>query len=234
MATFQDAYTRLLRTINRPSSEADVLLACKDAINDAVMQLQRDHAFAYSEALASFEYPADTLYISLGTVCDGEVRDLVSLQEVTADSPYQGKPIKIITYSQLQADRTNYYRSHNVDPTQAYQESTVGMTIEDGYRQDVIAFVMGQNIGLYPKPASAKTLLLNLHIWMHVFVDNDDTNFFLDYAMDVVQILALKKLHIFMKYDSRYAVSDKDFGDAFQSLLHWDSQVIENPKTSIA
>ena len=232
MPTFQDAYVRLMRIVNRPLTEIDVLDGAKDSINDAVDELQRDHAFCYSEAMASFDYPASTFHIDLGIICDGTVRDFIYLQEVQGTS-LQGRPIKFVNYGQLQADRYAYYRTHSIDNSQQFAETTVGLTIEDAYRQDMVAFIIGKNIGLYPTPSAVKSFLLNFHVWLPRMVATGDSNFFLTHAYDVVMMLALKKMHIYMKSDDRYPYTEKEVETARMSLIAWDGQVIETPHTQI-
>lgn len=233
MATFATTYTSLLRKINRPATETDILAECKDAINAAVLQLQRDHAFAYTEALATFEYAANALYVDVGTVCNGLIRDYISLQQIAVGGTYEGKPIKIKSYSQIQTDRINHYRKHSIDDTQIFAETSPGLTIEDGYREDRFGWVMGRNIGIYPRPTQATTYLIHFHSWLPALVADGDTNFFLDYAQDLVQMLALKRLHIVMGVDSRFAVSQEEVNASILNLHTWDSQVKENPNTSI-
>ena len=233
MATFLQVTTRLLQYINRPSTEADVLAAVKASINDACLYLQRDHAFAYTECLSTFIYPANGLSVDVGIVCDGNLRDVISIQQISTGGTYEGKTIKIKSYAQLQTDRRNYARSHSIDPNQVYTESIAGLTVEDGYREDMIAWVMGNEIGLYPRPNAATTFLLHYHVWLPEMADDTDTNFFLEYCLDAVVTIALKRLHIFMKLDSRYQVTNEELAVLVQGIHAWDSQVKENPNTSI-
>jgi len=232
MADFLSAYTRLMRTVNRPLTEVDVLAEAKAAINDAVIYLQRDHAFSHTESLAQFTYPANELYVDLGEVCAGLLRDVVSLQQARTSDEIQGKPIKIMTYSQLQTRRRKLERSRNTDNSQIYDEQQIGFTIEDSFRPDLIAFIMGNKIGLYPKPTTAKEMLIHLHIWIVPMANSTDTNFFLDYAADVVHMLALKKLMFALKLDSSYPYKDEEVKSYLAGLAAWDSQIMMNPNTS--
>lgn len=233
MATFATAVTRILRTINRPATETDIVQGVKDAINDAVKQLQRDHAYVYTEGLVQVTYPANTLFIDLGTVCDGKVRDFLSVQQVNTSAGLQGKPLRLITYSQLQTDRRNHYNRHAVDPTQVFSAEQPGQTIEDGFREDMTCFIANQYIGLYPLQTQAKELVINLHTWLPEMVADGDTNFFMDYAYDIVIMLALKNLSYFMKADNRLNIDNAEIAARIATLVTWDSQLRQTPNGSI-
>lgn len=229
MATFAEVTERLLQTINRPATELDILSEVQHSINDAVLILQRNHAYAYTESLASFVYPASALYVDLGTVCSGLVRDCISLQQLAAGGTYEGKPIKIKTYFRLQSGRNIRSRMGGIDETQIFSEVSPGITIEDSFRGDKIAFVMGRNIGIYPRLNVDTSFIIHIHTWLPVLVEDDDTNFFLTYAQDLVTMMALKRLHISMKTDSRFQVTQTEVDVAIAGLLAWDSQIKENP-----
>lgn len=230
MATFTEAFTRLMRVVNRPVSETDVLAAAKESINDAILFLQRNHAYNYTEKLATFTYPVNTLSVDLGDVCEGPLRDILSIQQVSADGQLQGKPLKIMSYTRLQAMRNQYARRHSQPDPSLYPTDTIsGWTIEDAYRQDLIAFMSGQFVGLYPMPTEVKYLLVNAHIWLPQLEEDDDENFFLTYALDIVLMVALKRMHIYMKTDSRFSVTEQEVADAMTGLVAWDSSTKSTP-----
>lgn len=233
MATFAEIQTRLLETINRPSSETDIVSAVKASINDAVLILQRNHAYSYTEGMFSFVYPANAQYADIGEVCDASVRDYISMQQITSSGTYEGRPMKLLSYSQLQMRRRTYDRKHSVDTSQIYAENQPGLTIEDLFRQDKVAFVISSYVGVYPRPAEDTTFLLHVHFWLPPLVEDDDTNFFLDYTQDLVVMLALKRLHLFMKIDSRFPITQAEVDAAYAGVLAWDSQVKEYPDISI-
>lgn len=235
MATFQDAYTRLLLAANRPSSETDVLQGAKDAINDAILFLQRNHAYLLTELVSQLDVPASSFTVDLSSVIeDVVVRDIMSVQQVSADGVMQGLPIQLMTYAQLQAKRMKYDRSHATVEPFSLNEQLTGWTIEDGFRCDKIAFISGQNLGIYPTPNQDTKYVLNIHQWMPALSDDSDTNFFLVYAYDVVVALALKLLCIFMKEDNRFSITEQSEADMLAGLIAWDSQLREAPITTLA
>lgn len=232
--TFQVAYEQLLRMVNRPASETDVLQGCKDEINNAVKLIQRNHAFNMSERLTTMEYAASSLFVNPGTILGGSLRDLISIQQVSSATNYQGKPIKVMTYNQIQAGRRKYDRTHPVDHSDSFTETTRGYTIEDGYRADIIAFMVGVNIGLYPTPASAVHLLINCHIMLPNLVEDEDTNFFLEYGLDLILMIAFRRMQIYMKSDSRISFTKEDIDSGLATLIAWDSQINRNSNPSIS
>lgn len=233
MPNFQTAYNRLMRTVNRPLSETDVLEGAKDAINDAISFLQRNHAYTYTEKLNKMTYSAGSLLIDLGKICGGTLRDMRSIQQTSGTGVYQGKPLKVMSYDQVQAQRSHYERTHTVNTGLDESRVITAWTIEDSYRCDVVAFLIGQSVGIYPTPNQDLYLVMNNHIWLPTLVNTTDTNFFLTYAMDVVIAIALKSMHLYMKADSRFAVTEQQITDMLAGLVAWDSSLLENSNTSI-
>lgn len=233
--TFGQFYTQLMSIINRPLTETVTLAGAKWEINQAVKYLQRNQAFAYTERLAQFTYQAGILYYDIGSICEGVLRDIMSVQKLNVSGLPQGKPTRIMTYNQLQSFRMHFSRTHPRVEGDWYQLDAISdwmSTIESGWAHDMVAFLAGQNFGLYPTPTGTSvTVLINCHIWLPTLVADSDNNFFLDYASDVVMMIALKRMHIYMKSDARYQVSEAEFKDAMSTLLAWDSQVRESPNT---
>lgn len=233
--TFTQAYTRLMGLINRPTSETAVLAEAKAQINDAINTLQRERAFVRVETVAELAYPASTQYVDLTTVLSGIlIRDVKSVQFLNETGTLNGRPLMIKSYSQLQADRMAYSRR---DPewrnSPIYGAATVDTTIEDGYRDDFIAFIAGQKFGLYPAPATAATLLIQYNKWLPELSGDSDTNFLLDYGFDVVILMALRGMQIYMKTDGRYQVTAAEVAEKVASLHAWDSQLKETNITTL-
>lgn len=216
----------MLRLVNRPSSETDVLNGVKDAINDAIMYLQRNQAFAMTERLASITYTASAASVALTSVGSGSdlVRDVISVQQVSASGVLTGKPLKLTTYEQIQVMRNRYARRNSSADVDLSNDTLSGWTIEDAYRSDKMAFVVGNAIGLYPVPTETVYLYVNYHKWMPVLSADADTNFFLDYAMDVVQTLAAKRMLFYMRDVAIYSPTQAEVDAAVATLLAWDAQ----------
>lgn len=226
MENFETAYTALMDMVNRPLTDLGVLTAAKREINNAVRFLQRNHAFVYSERLVPIVYPSGELFVNLGTI-SSLLRDVCSVQQVSANGNLQGKPLKVKSYNQLQSQRMRYDQRNPVPPTD------IDICIEEAYRQDMIVFIAGQALGLYPKPGSAVNLLIHCHVWESSMNSDDDTNFLIEYGFDVVLLIALRKMQLYMKDLSVAAVTKEEAADAVQTLIAWDSQVKETPNTSI-
>lgn len=231
MATFQQAYTRLMRTVNRPLTDTDVLQGAKDAINDALMFLQRNHAYRYAQDVANIAYAANTFAVDVAA--SNSVRDIISVQELSASGTVQGKPLKVISYTQLQAMRAKYERAHTTVEPYTASETVSSWTIEDAFRTDRIAFMLGKQLGIYPQPTEALTLRVAFNTWYEALSGDSDTHFLLDYAEDVVQLIALKKMSFYIKTDSRFQVQDAEVQQLLAGLITWDSQLHENSDTSL-
>lgn len=237
LLAFSDIYQQLMLTVNRPLTESSVLAGAKWEINQAIKLIQRNQAFVYTERLSQFDYAADTLYYNVGTICDGVLRDIMSVQILNESGKPQGRPIKVMTYNQVQAMRMNFDRTHPRVEGDWYQQDALTdfmTTIESGWCQDKVCFIAGQNIGIYPTPQCDITLLLSCHIWLPDLVEDGDTNFLLTYGSDVVLMAALRRMHIYMKSDGRFQVTNEEFQNNLQTLVTWDSQVKETPNTTMS
>lgn len=233
MPTFLNATTDLMDMVGRPMSETTVLTAAKRELNQAIRQLQREQAFRYTERLFTFTYPAATLTVNFDSICDGSLRDLSSLQYISDATKTEGLLLEIKTYPWLQSERLRYQKGSRPlgsDPgltlSQAYNFATA-ITRNNAY----IAALVGNGITLYPTPQTPIILLCNAHIWLPVLSADSDTNFLLDYGYDVVLSIALRKMQIYLKTDSRYMVTETEVQAGVKTLLAWDGQVQMTPFT---
>jgi len=233
---FSDIYNQLMLMVNRPTSETSVLTGAKWEINQAIKYLQRNHAYRYTETISEFTYQPSTLWVDLGTICGGLLRDVLSIQQLNTSGKPEGRPLQIVSYTQLQQMRAHFARTHSrLDDWYAPLNcDDYAITIEDAFRRDRIAFVSGQNIGIYPMVQESATYMINCHIWMKPLILDSDTNFFLDFASDVVLMKALMRMHIYMKTDARFQVTQEEFTECLSTLIAWDSQVNETPNTLLA
>ncbi len=231
MATFLEAQTRLLREINRPSSEASVLLSVKDAINDAILQLQRGRTWTLAEAIANYAYPSGSATVTTTAAIGTVLRGLISVEQLSASTDVVGKPLKIMRYSQLQARRNQYMRRWPNGWEQEFWQTT----LEEGYFNDKVLFITGTNVGLWPMPNSGTATQLRFcyYSWLAALSADADTNFFLTYAPDVVNAIALRKMCFVLKTTSNYLVNQAEFDQLIKNLEAWDDELRETSDTSI-
>jgi hypothetical protein len=235
--TFQTAFEQLMDMVGRPLTETAVLSNAKKEINNAIRFLQRNHAFVYTETLAEISYTANAQSIDSTAFTAGILRNVLSVQQLSATGNYEGKPLRVKSYAQLQSDRMHYLGRYPAGISAEYDEAANFAnvySIEEAYRSDKIAFVVGQRFGLYPRQIDAVPLMLHFSIWLPTLEGINDTNFFLDYALDVVLMLALRRMHIYLKVDDRFSVTKEEVAENIQTLITWDSQIRETPMTTIA
>jgi hypothetical protein len=232
MAIFSELFTDLLDAVNRPAN--DGLVAVKREINNAIMQTQRRHRFKMAERLVRFTYPAGADFVDLTDVCGGLPRDFIFLQSLAAPDSANGQHVDFMSYGYLMNERRNWNRSQTSAAEEFLpanmptgDESTHSAYVQNLHR--FYAFLINSKIGLYPRPSSDVYLLLNLHIWLPKLVNDTDTNFFLDYCYDYVHMMALRKLHVFFKVDSRYSVTDKEVQEAWNDVQLWDGTISNTP-----
>lgn len=234
MADFQTAYTALMDQVARPMSETTVLARAKLEINNAIRILQRRHAFRYSERLIELTYPANSVKINLTSVCDGTLRDLLSVQAFVDGSSRNGLLLKYKTYDQIMRERANY-QQRRPDSDFETESLVTGNTHADYVMRNhrYYVFATGPHLGLYPTPTLDVNLSLNLHVWFPDLVQPEDTNFFLDYAFDVVMAMASGYMATYLRNSELKTMSSDDLAAAILTLVTWDSQVHESSYVSL-
>lgn len=236
MADFQTATEDLMDMVSRPLSELTVFNAAKRELNNAVRWLQRNHAYRFTERLTRFTYPASTLTIKLDSVCEGTLRDINSFQLLGTADANGGQILEYKTYNQIQASRRKFQReTANGSAAQEVQFvcDTIGNETYTSLVHKYFFFRMGEDLGLYPTPTADVEILMNAHIWLPEMTLDADTNFFLTYGYDVVQMVALKKMGIYLKEDNRFGMTQEEINAEVSTLIAWDSQVAESPLTQL-
>ena len=153
--------------------------------------------FALGETLAELTYAAQSQ-----TVAITGLRSVLSAQELTASGAFEGKPLRVFSYSQLQARRLSYYRTLPAGHVPTYDSPTNlsdELSLETAFRQDRVAFIVGNSLGLYPRPEAEVRLMVHRSIFLTELVNNNDTNYLLDYAFDVVTKLAVRGLNAYLR-----------------------------------
>ena len=227
MPTFQDAYNHLMESCNRPLSQVAVLARAKAELNNSIMLLQRRHAFRHTEKLFEATYTGGSRLVDFGTVCTGTLRDIKSVQ--MSGEGLGGPYLKYKTYDQIAKENFRYQQSQG--DTSLFSTEVRNLSDYVTNAQKFYFFVMGNSFGLFPKPVVDVPLLINCHIWLPLLSGNDDTNFFLTYAFDVVQDLALSRMATFLRNDDLKSLSADDLEKSIVTLINWDSQLHESTLT---
>lgn len=232
MPNFQNAYEDLMDMVSRPTSETTVLAAAKREINNAIRILQRRHCFVKTEEVDEGTYTAAAQFVDFTTLLPSvtALRSLGSVQILTATGALEGKPVKILSYAQLQSLRMRVMNKMPAGASITFDGVTDfldALSLEESFRPDKIAIVTGTQLGLYPRQNEAINLLLHYYKWLPTLNATSDTNFFLDFAYDVVLTIALRRMHIYMKADSRYVVAKEEVDSAIADLIAWDTSLRE-------
>jgi len=225
MATFQTAYTDLLDYANRTYTELGP--QAKREINNAILWLQRKREWKMTERLVRFTVPANTLFVNISEACEGTPRSIISTALLNSITATEGKIIDLSSYDKLMRERRSFQRAHEAINVE-YEPSN----LESGHNQFVIqahemkAFLVGaNNFGLYPTNSTDRYIMMNLSTWLPVLVDNNDTNFFLTYAYDLVLMKAFKQFSIYLKEDRRAQITNEEIAEGYNSLVEWDTQI---------
>jgi len=83
------------------------------------------------------------------------------------------------------------------------------------------------NIGLPYNPSSV-TATLRVYRWSDLYVNDDDTDFMLNYCPDYLLYHSIRMLNTYTKEDQRIPISNKMMDEAFQSLIQWDADIKGN------
>jgi hypothetical protein len=227
--TFQTTQNDVLDYVNRPSAE--MLSQVKREINNTLLLMQRRLKLAMSERLITVEYPANTLMINVAAACDGRPRDIMSVQLLASATDKAGIPLKMRKYNQIVMEAQKYQRRRAPNyPDEAITED-VGTTFAEVMRTytpgGMYAFLIADNVGLYPTPSEAKNILIHLHVFLDTLIDDTDTNYLLDNCYDYVLLKTLAKMSVYLKDDLRITVDDKEVAEAWDSVVQWNSEVTQ-------
>lgn len=210
--------TSVLGFLNRPESELGTQV--NEAINTVMLRMQRQHKFKFSERLVEITYPANTLQLELTGACEGTPRDFISIQQLTSAQKF-GPKLKLLTYLDVVNRRGAYANRYQADVTESMVPHSTFVNEIRGYD----AFLVNNALGLYPTPTLDVNLLVNLHIWLPALEENEDSNFFSEFAYDLVVDMAVDRMNFYLKEDERVEVSAKQIAEGWEALKQWDAHV---------
>jgi hypothetical protein len=231
--TFLEAQTELLSYANRPIAEPGMQDRAKSCINDAILFSNRSCNFKYAERAASVVYPAGASYVDLGSLCDGKVLGLVTIQRVLGTNFY-GQPLELVSFEKLHMKRFNGFRAQTAydveisnpqaninngyDTTNRYD---LGIQATDGY----VPFLLGKGMGLYPTPSAAVNLMITYNGKLNKLVNDTDTNFFLDDCSDFIITKALQKMFLYLKDRNSAVALNDQIAAEWETLKSWNNNI---------
>lgn len=229
MSTFLEAQDDLLDYINRPASE--MRNRVKTEIKNTILWMQRMKQFHFAERLIRVTYPAGSLKINIGDVCDGRPRDYKNFQLLSSLTANEGLNLRNRSYSSLMMEKDKYQRSSM--PIDFDTDYTNGSVLNEGSYANNVArinkhfvFFSGSDVGLYPTPSNDSYLLICLHVFLDNLSADGDTNFLLDNCYDFIVLKTLKRLNIFLKSEARIPIPAEEVEQCWQSVLQWDREVM--------
>lgn len=196
------------------------------AINQARRQIERRVDFEMSRVLAYLTLPVSGDYVALSTaklVVDDSSIDLKQVVKAFYPTTNGGLlPIDVISRNvHIQRIRRTFVTSSsNVEElSQAtlYEYYGVGMN--------------GLSIYLIPAGAQNHSSATTVRItvdgirWLADYSDDDDSDFLLEYAPDVLLYQTVKTLNMHLREDQRVPVSDALSKEAWDSLVDWNRSI---------
>jgi hypothetical protein len=223
-----DIRADILDCINRPQAESQDRV--DRAINKSIRFLMRKHQFTLTERFVRIAYPANALTLNVADILDGKIRDIISVQLVSSPTGTSGKFLRVQKLSELFAKLNKQQRLRPI--LFDFEEINTEFT-QLRENSDYSVFLMNGEIGLYPTPTSAVTLLLAAHAWLRPLENDDDTNFFLDFCDDYIVLKSLYHLNTVLKMEGVNPINSQELADAYEACLQWDSQLSNSPGETI-
>jgi hypothetical protein len=159
-----------------------------------MLRMQRLHKFKFSERLVEITYPANTLQLELTGACEGTPRDFISIQQLSGTQKF-GSKLKLLTYLDVVNRRGTYANRYQADTAESVVTHSTFVNEIRGYD----AFLVNNALGLYPTPTVDINLLVNLHIWLPELAEDEDTNFFSEFAYDLVVDMTVDRMNFYLK-----------------------------------
>jgi hypothetical protein len=211
--------TSILGYINRPSSE--MASQVNSTINLVLRNLQRGYQFQVCETLVKMTYPGGKYFVnpSLEGVTE-TIRNIISVGVITNSDKTQFMPAKPKSFTEIVSDLN---ANRNVSEAMT-DNSTIISNLENLRRlvSNVSFAYFGNKLVLYPTPSANVELLLHCSVFFPALSADTDSNALTDAASDYIIVAALRLLHIYMKVDVRYAITDAEVKQTYDSLLAWD------------
>jgi hypothetical protein len=225
--TFLQVKRDLIDYVNRPETEqvgsagfgVTLIELAGREINKAIKWANRRHAFKYAEKRIKYAYPANTTFVTKSTI-SADILSFLTIEVGNSAGADFGLPLQLRSHELLTRQRLNYEkRTVITDPNR------------DGFSTFVtntwtrVAFILGDNIGLFPTPATTQNLIITYNGLLPDLVNDSDTNFFLEIGYDFILSMALLRFTQYLKEDVRVETLEKRSADDWASLLAWDSVV---------
>jgi hypothetical protein len=225
MATFATMFGDLMDTVSRPQADTATLTKAKSCINEAINSVQASHEFARLLLSApTATYTANSTTVSLENLTGQVVRSVQSVQMVTSANPY-GLILPLHSISVLTRSRMQYQMKQSgvIVEDLNYIYADLGHANLSSAIYKYVAYLQGNSLGLYPRPAADVTLAINYYVWAAALSGDSDSNIFTNYGYDYIFMLALKKLMIYLKMTSDYPYTENEVNFARDAFLKWDA-----------
>jgi hypothetical protein len=228
MATFLELRTELLSKANRSSTETEVVTEVNSCINDAIRWANRGNPFKYAERASSITIDGSSYFYDVGSLCDGKLIGINSIQRIADTSKFWGYPLEILTMEQV---NTRRYRSSQMRSAPGrYASDSDRMTEETSFdistadTDGMVCVLLGTSIGFYPKPTSQQHFMITYNSLLNPLANDGDTNFFTEIGKDFIVTKALQSLYYYLKEPKKAAdLNDKVVLD-WEALLKWDQR----------
>lgn len=229
MATFLELRTELLSKANRSTSEAEVVTEVNNCINDAIRWANRANPFKYAERAASITIDGTSFFYDIGSLCDGKVIGINSIQRISDTSKFWGYPLEL--YSMEQMNRKRYRASQREPGIGRYASDNDRLS--ENTRADealadtdgLVAVLLGTSIGFYPKPSTQMHFMLTYNSLLNPLANDTDSNFFTDVGKDFIVSKALQSLYYYLKDPGKAATLNDKVAMDWDALVKWDQRI---------
>lgn len=227
--TFAELVDETLAYTKRPASDTTIV---KSQINKAQLWAQRSHNFEKAKMFIGTVYKASEPEngISLGLGGDLQVKTVLSARIGEGSLGYtEGDPLELLTWEEFSNREEKFLSTFGtgtseVSPTLVTQTDRFSQYVEQNY--GVLGLINAASyLRLFPAPSTTKTINLYVVHWLPKLVNDNDTNFLLEFGNDVLLYKTLSFFNTFLKADERVELSAALLRDSWHSLLAWDASL---------
>lgn len=217
--TFAELTSFLLAAVQRPSTFSSTVKLC---INQAISQATKMNQFSYTKDVATITYTANSETVSWTSLIP--TASSISGVALVGTNGSLIRVLQVVSYDKIftefrpmatQLLGTDYQPASDIVNTETQTELRK-------------AFLLGENLGIWPKPATDILLKVLFYKKVEPLVNDSDTNFLTENCDTLVIDLALQRLNYFLKEDERFQITEAQIKRSLVAAQQWDSGVLSN------
>lgn len=225
MSTFKEAYEDVLDVFQRLPTEQGMAVRAKKYVNDAIRWANLSHPFVYSREFANVTYPSNAQSIDLVHFAGNVSLGIITAEQLARPQDFFGRPMKVMTYESLFNRRLDAWKGMQFNDEYNKWEELV--------KDNSFCVINGSTLSVYPTPQTDITLKVSYIKSLPLLVDDNDTNFILDYCYDFVQAYANYKFALYLKEDERVKMFVETTTEKWEMCKRWNDTIQHSTSSSL-